>query len=93
RCDVSYSQICSAQRKPYSLHLKSCYVYLQHIEVALDNLKHQFSMNFEHTDQLTIRYVMFGVIESLHLTLLHLIENKEEKSSTEESLEQPIEVN
>ncbi|GMR34904.1 hypothetical protein PMAYCL1PPCAC_05099, partial [Pristionchus mayeri] len=49
-----------------------------HIQRALASIEFELSnsLRFEETGELSIRSLMFGLIESLHLTLTHLTEDK-----------------
>ncbi|GMR43756.1 hypothetical protein PMAYCL1PPCAC_13951, partial [Pristionchus mayeri] len=54
---------------------------------TLSALKREYStcLSFENTDELTIRYIMFGIIDSLHLTLLHMTGKRSGTISNESS--------
>ncbi|GMR43801.1 hypothetical protein PMAYCL1PPCAC_13996, partial [Pristionchus mayeri] len=50
-------------------------------------LERNHCMRYENEKEISIRSLVYGVIESLHMTLLHLIEKKnQEKSSVENSI-------
>ncbi|GMR43805.1 hypothetical protein PMAYCL1PPCAC_14000, partial [Pristionchus mayeri] len=93
RCDVSYSQVCTAQHKIVCCSCEMKYIYVYHIAESLDNLKRDLSMSFEHSEQLAIRDVMFGIVESLHLTLHHLTDKRAESTFTKKSSKQADEIN
>ncbi|GMR35237.1 hypothetical protein PMAYCL1PPCAC_05433 [Pristionchus mayeri] len=50
-----------------------------HIQRALASIEFELSnsLRFEETGELSIRSLMFGLIESLHLTLTHLTEDSQ----------------
>ncbi|GMR43787.1 hypothetical protein PMAYCL1PPCAC_13982, partial [Pristionchus mayeri] len=61
-------------------------IELRHILRSFGSLDSELSnyLKFENTDELSIRSLMYGVIQCVHLTLLHLIEKKNKTNSSEE---------
>ncbi|GMR43783.1 hypothetical protein PMAYCL1PPCAC_13978, partial [Pristionchus mayeri] len=69
--------------------------HYSHIKLALDILKSEYSncLHLENTSELSIRLVMFGIIESLHLTFVHLMEKRVEMMTSKELSKRANEIN
>ncbi|GMR43773.1 hypothetical protein PMAYCL1PPCAC_13968, partial [Pristionchus mayeri] len=65
-----------------------------HIKLALNILKSEYCncLHLENTTELSIRLVMFGIIESLHLTLVHFMEKRADHMPSKELPKRPNEI-
>ncbi|GMR43724.1 hypothetical protein PMAYCL1PPCAC_13919, partial [Pristionchus mayeri] len=69
--------------KVMSLILKSA--QYSKIKGALETVDSELSnrRRFENSNELSIRYLMFGIVECVHLTLLHLTKKRNQTNSME----------
>ncbi|GMR43778.1 hypothetical protein PMAYCL1PPCAC_13973, partial [Pristionchus mayeri] len=65
-----------------------------HVKLALNILKSEHSncLQLQNNTELSMRHVMYGIVESLHVTLLYLMEKRIEKIAPKELSKLPCEI-